>query len=214
MKYSFQKTVMLGLVLQSLAIISPHAAAGPVTVLNTFTSGTPASAAEVNANFSAIETAVNDNDSRISALIVRDGNDVEIGTLVEVSRDFNPSVKLMTQEDYVFEVFLGDGRVIESLMFSGNLVFSSIDCTGPAFAAVGNGFVMGRHGLTGVIALYYVPKDSLAVPNFSYGSLTDSSGCNVVSGTVPFAWSMLPNDQNITGAANTPYPLPIKFSGP
>ena len=41
--------------------------AGNVTIPNTFSSGTPAVAAEVNANFSALETAVNDNDGRINA---------------------------------------------------------------------------------------------------------------------------------------------------
>ena len=212
MKYSFQKTVMLGLVVQSLAIISPHAAAGPVTVPNTFTSGTPASAAEVNANLSAIEAAVNDNDSRM--LVVLDGNDVEIGGLVEVSIDFDPSVKLMTQEGYVFELFLGDGRVIEPVGFARSLIFLSSDCTGTAFAFVGNGFVVGLNAPTGVGALYYVPKDNIAVPNFSYASVTGPSGCNVVAATAPFAWQILPNDPIITGVMNTPYQLPIKFPGP
>lgn len=42
--------------------------AGSVTVPHTFTAGSPAVAAEVNANFSAVETAVDDNDARIAAL--------------------------------------------------------------------------------------------------------------------------------------------------
>ncbi|MHC4958526.1 MAG: hypothetical protein ACYTGN_09125 [Planctomycetota bacterium] len=42
--------------------------AGPVTIPHTFSSGTAAVAAEVNANFSAVRTAVNDNDGRIAAL--------------------------------------------------------------------------------------------------------------------------------------------------
>ncbi len=42
--------------------------AGQVTGLNTFTSGTTISSSEVNANFSSIATAVNDNDSRIAAI--------------------------------------------------------------------------------------------------------------------------------------------------
>ncbi len=44
------------------------AIAGPITTPNTFTAGTPARAAEVNANFSAVASAVNDNDARIGAL--------------------------------------------------------------------------------------------------------------------------------------------------
>lgn len=40
--------------------------ASSVTIPNTFTSGTPAVAAEVNANFDAVATSVNDNDSRVT----------------------------------------------------------------------------------------------------------------------------------------------------
>ncbi len=44
------------------------ALAGPLTIPNTFTTGTPAVAAEVNDNFAAVDTAVNDNDARIAEL--------------------------------------------------------------------------------------------------------------------------------------------------
>jgi hypothetical protein len=50
-----------------VALVIPLAvAAGTVTVPNTFTNGTAADAGEVNANFDAVEAAVNDNDSRIT----------------------------------------------------------------------------------------------------------------------------------------------------
>jgi hypothetical protein len=42
--------------------------AGPVGPLTTFTAGTPALASEVNGNFSAVKTAVDDNASRITTL--------------------------------------------------------------------------------------------------------------------------------------------------
>jgi hypothetical protein len=52
-----------------IVVVIPLAvAAGTVTVPNTFMNGTAADANEVNANFDAVETAVNDNDSRITAL--------------------------------------------------------------------------------------------------------------------------------------------------
>jgi hypothetical protein len=41
--------------------------AGQVTLPHTFVSGTAASAAEVNANFNAIKTSVDDNDGRITS---------------------------------------------------------------------------------------------------------------------------------------------------
>lgn len=51
----------------SLLLVSP-AFAGSVDVPNTFQSGEQAVAQEVNDNFTALETAVNDNDARIAAL--------------------------------------------------------------------------------------------------------------------------------------------------
>lgn len=44
------------------------ATAGQVTITNTFSSGTPAVASQVNTNFSDVKTAVDDNDARIKVL--------------------------------------------------------------------------------------------------------------------------------------------------
>jgi hypothetical protein len=41
--------------------------AGPVSLPHTFQSGTPAVAEEVNANFAALRSGINDNDARIAA---------------------------------------------------------------------------------------------------------------------------------------------------
>ncbi len=60
--------VHLFLALLSLGAVSNQALAGAVNLPNTFSSGTPAVAAEVNANFATVKTAVDDNDSRITAL--------------------------------------------------------------------------------------------------------------------------------------------------
>jgi hypothetical protein len=51
-----------------LLMISSAALSGPLDVPNEFEAGTQTSAADMNANFSAVETAVNDNDVRISAM--------------------------------------------------------------------------------------------------------------------------------------------------
>ncbi len=58
------KLFLAGLV--TAIFMVPAAWAGNVTIPNTFTSGTPAVAAEVNSNFGAVETAVDDNDGRIT----------------------------------------------------------------------------------------------------------------------------------------------------
>jgi len=50
----------------SSVMLGAAAWAGPVTIPNTFVANTPALAAEVNDNFSAVEIAVDDNDARIT----------------------------------------------------------------------------------------------------------------------------------------------------
>jgi len=54
-----------------LLLGSAPAAAGTLTIPHTFSANTKAVAAEVNANFTAAKTAVDDNDSRIAALAAR-----------------------------------------------------------------------------------------------------------------------------------------------
>ena len=49
-----------------IGVLSPCAFAGDLTIPNSFSSGTTAVAADVNANFAAVETAVDDNDVRIA----------------------------------------------------------------------------------------------------------------------------------------------------
>lgn len=62
MNKNFSKT----LILVTMSLWGSHLIAGSVTVPNTFTGGTTASAAEVNANFDAVKSAVDDNDVRIT----------------------------------------------------------------------------------------------------------------------------------------------------
>lgn len=54
------------IILLAVSLVGSQAWAENVSVPNVFTDGTTASAGEVNANFTAVENAVNDNDGRIS----------------------------------------------------------------------------------------------------------------------------------------------------
>ena len=56
--------IFIGAALLSMQV----AVAAPLTVPNMFTAGSAAVAAEVNGNFNAVQTAVNDNDARVAAL--------------------------------------------------------------------------------------------------------------------------------------------------
>ncbi|MFK5913639.1 MAG: hypothetical protein QM484_04620 [Woeseiaceae bacterium] len=64
---NINKNIIVLSALLTMAFTTP-AIAAQVGAMTTFTSGTPAVAAEVNDNFTAVETAVNANDTAIAAL--------------------------------------------------------------------------------------------------------------------------------------------------
>ncbi|VAX01248.1 hypothetical protein MNBD_GAMMA21-1978 [hydrothermal vent metagenome] len=61
-------TVRIFFTVLSLSVLSTSAFAAPVNVPNNFSAGSPAVAAEVNANFAAVKTSVDDNDSRMTSM--------------------------------------------------------------------------------------------------------------------------------------------------
>lgn len=62
------KKLILTLMSAFFVLASSQAYASDVTLPNTFTAGTPARAAEVNGNFTAVKTAVDDNNARLTAV--------------------------------------------------------------------------------------------------------------------------------------------------
>ncbi|MEW5738200.1 MAG: hypothetical protein AB1938_04705 [Myxococcota bacterium] len=68
MKFSNISKHSLRASLLPVAVVAAVALASNVTLPNTFSSGSPARAAEVNANFTAVKMAVDDNHARIQAL--------------------------------------------------------------------------------------------------------------------------------------------------
>ena len=65
---SMKTIARIGLAVVGMCVLAVAAVASDVTIPNVFTSGTTASAAAVNLNFTAVETAIDDNDARLDAI--------------------------------------------------------------------------------------------------------------------------------------------------
>ncbi len=222
------------------ALSASEAALGQTQVPNTFQSGQPARAAEVNANFSAVETGINDNDNRImnnetditnnSATIssntatIAAANAAIQSQLGPVVLDGNGNeigllvsigenhlnFEVITQQGYLFSVSPRDGRTMV-----GPLYFASSDCTGTGYtdASFFNGYVVSLWDLTGVLSLYYVDKNSVPLTNFSVASVSTPGGCIVQAGP-SVVYPVLLNDPTVTGISTDTYQLPIKIERP
>jgi hypothetical protein len=194
-------------------------------VPNTFQSGQPARASEVNENFSELETAVNQNASDVTsnaAVIaantnaiqgtgiprVLDGGDNLIGYLVNIE-DSNQSIDVLTEQGYIRSgLAFSNGQE----PFPGTVWFSGGNCTGTAYTDMPNGFVRVLYDETGVEKLYYADKNSAAQVSPTILSLTGNAGCSAYCCAISRAWPVLPNDPVITGFSNqTSYTVPIKI---
>ena len=145
---------------------------------------------------------------RTQSPVVVDGNDNEIGLLVNINDD-SQNIDVLTEQNYVLDdLSLGSGEPVGL----SPLFFASADCTGTAYTDIPAGFVRMASDLVQGFVLHYVDKNSIAISNFSIGSSNDSfSGCSALGGTIPFAWPALLNDPTITGVSSQAFQLPIKI---
>lgn len=142
-------------ILIAISLWGSQLMAGSVTVPNTFVSGANASASEVNANFDAIKTAVDDNDTRITknandinansanitaitnaiSSIGRVGvfvNGVRVGSLLNFPGSLSPDFSVLLPTDYVTRVKL-DGTGLSNAS-SIDTLFTTSNCTDQAYA--------------------------------------------------------------------------------
>ena len=209
----------------SLIATTPVALADTLTVPNEFAPGTPARSADVNDNFAAVETAVNDNDSRITAntaaigqrgaVLVYDGAGNDLGVLINVADD-ECCISIATPEGYIFSVNLADGSAAGTSTSAGSLYFESADCSGTPYHNEPAGFLSRLYDLSGVVRWHYSDRDSTAVSDVTVNSASGPAGC--VPLDFPFAfefvWPATLNDPAVTGVGALSYSVPIKFQRP
>jgi hypothetical protein len=102
-----------GLTAGVLATLSATLIAGQVTGLTQFTAGSPAKAAEVNGNFAAVKTAVDDNHARITAAETK---------LAKFGNNPSPSASGRGAECVVGEILLFAGSVAGAVRAAGQLL--------------------------------------------------------------------------------------------
>ena len=188
-----------------VSVIVTQAWAGNVTVPNTFVNGTTASADEVNANFDSIETAVNDNDTRINNIrsINVYVNGVTRGAFIEsLSTGFisASAIRLLLDSQY-FAIIMTSGDGLREVPLS----YLTNNCTGQAYLAIQNmnpivarqGLVV-RNNLPVSNSLYYAPAGSV-IENISVESSTTGGVCNDIPTTASDAVKVIVNDSTITG---------------
>jgi hypothetical protein len=122
----------------ALVILAAVVYAGTVTVPNTFIAGTPAKAADVNANFSALAAAIQALQNAQGGAVVQDSNGKILGSYYPGNTSQNDFV-LMKQAGLTFLVPITSAGFIAY----GGFSYTQYDCGGTQY--IGN--------TTGVLAL-------------------------------------------------------------
>src|SRR5438445_382515 len=133
------------------AWVSEGSHAGPVAPLTSFTAGTPAKASEVNGNFSAVSTAVNDNNSRITALESGAASPNVTGNITLVPSTATAGNILKGTAPFVHNfgtdnTFIGVG--------AGNFTMTGAFNTANGFGALQNNTIGGQNTASGGAALF------------------------------------------------------------
>jgi hypothetical protein len=139
--------------------------ADPLTIPNTFVSGTKAKAAEVNANFQAVKNAVDNNDARISSL--------EAGYNPGITWAWDNTDVTITPTDcnilYVTVTSNKDGWM--ALTGSGYIFLHHVLGTAD-LARVSLSSVSGKMNLESYVTAFSVPKDAPSGEYISPFSIT------------------------------------------
>lgn len=215
---------------------------GQTQVPNTFQAGQPARAADVNNNFSTLESAANQNASDITANATGiQTNSVEIvalstasgiqvysagapiGRLVamQVSSStlsiVGQAIWLLSDEGYLFAMDAAIGN--SYLTQSADLYFTGTGCSGDAHTTPVSS--VGWAGGTGIVfrgpngsplPAYYTPRGGVAVDRLILSLIIGGVCFDTIS--TQLTYQAFPNDQAVTGVPDTAPVQPLVLGSP
>jgi hypothetical protein len=206
-------------------------------VPNDFQAGTPARAADVNANFDALENAINGHASDIAdnaANIATNAAGIAANTAAlsnptavrwlangQVVGTFLHNNALLTFEDYEVRWEYSSGQI--STVGDGYLFYLDTDCQGQAYARetilignfIGNGGAVVSSPFSGdPIRLYYWDADSTLIVNQTFlSTLSEANGgCSNSDNVGVDAYPVDPNDPAVTGVSSEFFDLPMRIA--
>ena len=141
----------VGLTAGVLVTLSATLIAGQVAGLVDFSAGTPAKAAEVNGNFTAVKTAVDDNNARIAAL------ETKLAQFGTNTGRAAPGIAALASDCIMGEIFLTAANVVKATPAQGQVI--PIASNTALFALLGTTF--GGDGTT----TFALPDLRGAAPN-------------------------------------------------
>jgi hypothetical protein len=201
------KAIALRLAGVAVFLLSNESTASSVNIPNTFISGTPARAEEINQNFDAVKLAVDDNAAVIAQLMTRlqqletqpvsgqpvflkaDGRNV--GVVLGKSTSYTALTEqydALSFQEYFFVVSAQTGNLVGS----HTIYYSGANCTGQAYISVDQlksmpsprglytkhqGEVFGARFAGDSSAAYYVAEDTESV-SITPVSAADSNTCS------------------------------------
>jgi hypothetical protein len=237
MKLTFKRlSIPFGI---AFSLISGITHAGQATVPNTFVAGTAAKAEEVNGNFDALKTEVNDNDTRITAnaaaisdsaavkqLVADDVNGTEIGILIAADNEY---LFIRSTKGFLSKVRVPNGRIASN----DAAYFTDVDCGNSGGVAYldflselgGEGLIPGSvfdivspwgpYPIAISPEPWYLPKPATLLDNVAVQSVrkwdynTSAVICTAAPVTLTTAALIFPNDPVVTGFPNVPFSAPI-----
>jgi hypothetical protein len=232
---AMNKRTFTSLLLASHFLIVSVTNADDLTIPNTFTAGTPARAAEVNGNFTAVEASVDDNAADIAVNMTAidvnsDGvaantsdiaaNTASIGNFATPQWLANGQpigsvvgrAGLLTFSDYYLDIERSENRVEKKV---GLFYFVDLGCVGQPYAIgsdtnIAQGVVFQAPHESDPIRLYYFLQGSTPIENIIFLSQTNATTGCVDATTQPRSGApVFPNDPAITGVAEEFFDLPL-----